>query len=67
MNSQFGKMRNVYGELQQQKFENVKSTDTTSEGFLADANNRFLAVIFFLKIIYFRFHGQQAEEELLLF
>lgn len=44
MNSHIGKMRNVYGELHQQKIENIKSCESTSEGFFADANNQYLAV-----------------------
>lgn len=44
MNSHIGKMRNVFGELQQQKIENIKSSESTSEGFIADANNKYLAV-----------------------
>jgi len=44
MNSHVGKMRNVFGELQQQKIENVKSCESITEGFIADSNNQYLAV-----------------------
>lgn len=39
-----GRMRNVYGELQKEKIEDIKPCETTSEGQLVDANNRFLLV-----------------------
>lgn len=67
MNSHIGKMRNVFGELQQQKIENIKSSESTSEGFIADANNKYLAVIKKALIeIKNRFLGLPAVVELLL-
>jgi len=41
-----GKMRNVFGELQNQKIENIKSSESVSEGCIADANNKYLTVKF---------------------
>jgi len=53
MNSHIGKMRNVFGEIHQQKIENIKSSESISEGYIADANNKYLAVKneTFLKLI----------------
>jgi hypothetical protein len=47
MNSHIGKMRNVFGELQSEKYEDIKSCEVTTEGFLADANNKYIAVKYF--------------------
>ena len=56
MNSHVGKMRNIYGELQQQKFEDIYSSEVTSDGYLVDANEKYLCVnlnlIFYLLMRY---------------
>ena len=45
MNTTIGRMRNVFGELQREKIEDIKSCEVTTEGQLVDANNKFLVVI----------------------
>ncbi len=50
------KLRNVYGEISKEKFEDVKPNDITTEGSLIDANGTFIAVNKIIKI--FRYHGQ---------
>ena len=53
MNTHIGKMRNVYGEVHPQKFEDIKTSEVSSEGLLVDANSQYLAVKFYLKIFLF--------------
>jgi hypothetical protein len=38
-------MRNVFGELQREKIEDIKACESSSEGQLVDANDKFLIVI----------------------
>jgi hypothetical protein len=40
-----GRMRNVFGELQREKIEDIKACESSSEGQLVDANDKFLIVI----------------------
>ncbi len=39
------RLRNVFGEPNKEKFEDVNPHDTTTEGSLIDANAHFVAVI----------------------
>ena len=41
-----GRMRNVFGEQQREKIEDIKACEVTSEGQLVDANDKFLVVIY---------------------
>ena len=43
--STIGRMRNVFGEQQREKLEDIKACEVTSEGRLVDANDKFLVVI----------------------
>lgn len=54
MNSHVGKMRNIYGELQQQKFEDIYSSEVTSDGYLIDANDKYLCVNLILNFYFFK-------------
>ena len=47
------KLRNVYGEVRKEKFEDVKPNDITTEGSLIDVNSHFIAV----KILTFKCLG----------
>jgi hypothetical protein len=40
-----GRMRNVFGEQSKGKIEDIKACETSSEGQLVDANDKFLVVI----------------------
>ena len=53
MQGSVSKLRNVYGEIQKIKFEDVKPQEATTEGSLIDANTHFVAVrkIFFNNFI----------------
>lgn len=39
-----GRMRNVFGEQQREKIEDIKACEATTEGQLVDANDKFLVV-----------------------
>jgi hypothetical protein len=42
-----GRMRNVFGEQQKEKIEDIKPCEASSEGQLVDANDKFLVVNLF--------------------
>jgi len=58
MQGSTAKLRNVYGEVCKDKFEDVKPNDNSTEGSHIDANAHFVAVI---KKNYFRYHGSPVE------
>jgi len=69
MQGSTSKLRNVFGEASKEKYEDVRPSDTTTEGSLIDVNSHFAAVririrILFLKFIplFFRFLGTAVEE-----
>lgn len=59
-----GRMRNVFGELQKEKIEDIKPIEASSEGQLVDANDKFLVVIFILNFSFSMFHPISEELEL---
>jgi hypothetical protein len=44
MQGSTSKLRNVYGEENKMKFDDVKPWDTLTDGSLIDANTHFIAV-----------------------
>jgi hypothetical protein len=44
MQGSTSKLRNVFGEASKEKFEDVRPSETTTEGSLIDANSHFAAV-----------------------
>lgn len=48
MQGSTSKLRNVFGESNKYKFEDVKPHDTTTEGSLIDVNSHFVAVLIYI-------------------
>ena len=52
MQGSTSKLRNVFGEASKEKYEDVRPSDTTTEGSLIDVNSHFAAVIIRIRILF---------------